>query len=413
MGSQKIHTMILYFFKTIFQSYRIKTNCSLSLTSLLRGCLRFHYIILYYGQEKVVLNNVKIRFHPISSLKNHCLIFDIQISSITFCGVILDKLYMKNEPYKILINYTKKTSNLTLCMSFSNGLSVFLSLINNKNNYKIIIKSNEFSLLNIFQIFPNLHSKNYLNHCLNTYSYESEIELAVCDMNHKMPISSLYARIYQHHTSQPSKLESIKLLFSLKSICKQRCTRYVVIDKCPKDILRAIVLAEDPRFFNHYGVDEKSILSSLNENISAKKVLRGASTITMQVARNLCLSHKKSVSRKLDETILALSFENIHGFSKKIILELYINLIEFAPSVYGIADASLFYYSKEFNHLTQIEIIVLTYIIPRPLHFYDALISRSITLKQNLSKYIRRWGIDTSGIVVEFSKPFPSIHLDS
>lgn len=74
---------------------------------------------------------------------------------------------------------------------------------------------------------------------------------------------------------------------------------------------------------------------ALRENIKSGKFIRGASTITMQVARNLFLTHHRNLMRKTEETIITLLLENYYEISKENILEFYLNLIEFAPGIYG------------------------------------------------------------------------------
>lgn len=145
------------------------------------------------------------------------------------------------------------------------------------------------------------------------------------------------------------------------------------------------------QFWEHKGVDVEFIGFALVTNLSEHRIARGASTITMQLVRNLFLSHDRNLFRKTEETVLALLLENYYKIDKKVILELYINVIELAPEIYGLAKGSLFYFAKEYVELTLIEIITLTYIIPRPKHFYEALLQESTQLKRNLYNHINKY----------------------
>lgn len=164
---------------------------------------------------------------------------------------------------------------------------------------------------------------------------------------------------------------------------------YIPFDQIPKDIVNAFVCFEDPKYWEHPGICVYSLGCAINHNINHKKIVRGASTITMQMTRNLFLNHNRDFIRKIEEGIIALLLENYYKIDKKTIFELYANLIEFAPDVYGMAAASRFYFGKEADDLSLTEILVLTYITPRPKHFYEALLEKTEQLRQNLHRHIR------------------------
>lgn len=151
---------------------------------------------------------------------------------------------------------------------------------------------------------------------------------------------------------------------------------------------KLILLAEDPNFYSHHGVDTRLLGVSLIHNIKNQKFSRGASTITMQVVKNLLLTIEKTSVRKIEQIAIALLIENVFNVTKHRILELYVNLIEFGPNVYGIVSGSRFYFSKHPNDLNITEFFVLLYVIPRPIHFYEALLTGSGQLKRNLRDYL-------------------------
>ena len=131
----------------------------------------------------------------------------------------------------------------------------------------------------------------------------------------------------------------------------------VKIESVPDILKHAILAAEDERFYHHTGVDYIGVLRAAYSNISQGGKLQGASTITMQVARNFFLSREKTVTRKLYEVLLAFKIEA--GLSKDQILELYINQIFLGQRAYGFAAASQAYFGKPLEKISIAEAAVL------------------------------------------------------
>ena len=129
------------------------------------------------------------------------------------------------------------------------------------------------------------------------------------------------------------------------------------IDEIPKQIINAFISTEDTRFYHHLGVDPIGIMRALAVLIATGKKSQGASTITMQVARNIFLSKEKTYSRKIREIILALKIEKV--LSKREIMELYINRSFFGYRAYGVGAAAEVYYGKEVHELSIAEIAMI------------------------------------------------------
>ncbi len=133
--------------------------------------------------------------------------------------------------------------------------------------------------------------------------------------------------------------------------------RVVKLEAVPKTLQQAILAAEDDRFYEHGGVDYSSVARAALANLSARGAREGASTITMQVARNFFLSNEKTISRKLTEALLAMKIE--HSLSKDQILELYINHIYLGERSYGFAAASEVYFGIPMNQLSLAQMALL------------------------------------------------------
>jgi monofunctional glycosyltransferase len=146
---------------------------------------------------------------------------------------------------------------------------------------------------------------------------------------------------------------------------------WVPISRIPKYVLDAIVVAEDGTFYEHGGIDWFEVQESLEKNLEEGRAARGASTITQQLAKNLFLSTSKDPLRKLREVIITVLLEKT--LEKRRILELYVNLIEWGPGVFGIEAASRTYFGKPASALTLEEGARLAAVIPSPLrHRPDA-----------------------------------------
>jgi penicillin-binding protein 1A len=129
------------------------------------------------------------------------------------------------------------------------------------------------------------------------------------------------------------------------------------VQDVPEGMRQAILAAEDERFYHHGGVDYIGILRAALSNLIAGAAREGASTITMQVARNFFLTREKTLTRKFSEVLLALKIEG--NLSKDQILELYINQIYLGQRAYGFAAASQVYYGKPLKELNLAEMAML------------------------------------------------------
>ena len=131
----------------------------------------------------------------------------------------------------------------------------------------------------------------------------------------------------------------------------------------------AVIVAEDNNFYRHEGIDVKAIKDALKYDIEKRRFARGASTITQQTAKNLFLSREKSVVRKIEELYIAKRME--HLLTKDRILELYLNIVELGPMVYGIGHGAHFYFNKPASSLTPRECTFLAAMLPGPQRIYN------------------------------------------
>lgn len=128
---------------------------------------------------------------------------------------------------------------------------------------------------------------------------------------------------------------------------------YVVLSEVPKTLIEAIRTTEDHRFFFHEGVDWIALTRAIKHLLATGRKDIGASTITMQLARNAFLSPEKTYSRKIKELIFAIKIDAV--LSKNKILELYLNRIYLGKGAYGVATAAWRYYGRNMSQLSLAE----------------------------------------------------------
>lgn len=155
----------------------------------------------------------------------------------------------------------------------------------------------------------------------------------------------------------------------IDSRAKLREYKWVRLKDVNRDLLYAIVMSEDGQFFAHRGVNWDALISAIGENIKRRQLSYGASTISQQVAKNVFLrSNSKSFTRKLSELFITRALEK--HLSKNQILELYLNVAEFGPDIYGVAHASRYYFSKKTQDMNAAEGAFLAIMLPSPRKYH-------------------------------------------
>ncbi len=140
--------------------------------------------------------------------------------------------------------------------------------------------------------------------------------------------------------------------------------QWIPLSRIPKRFQRTVIVAEDASFYVHHGVDWYEIKESFLKNWKSGKFLRGGSTITQQLAKNLFLSGEKSLKRKFREWFIAYRMEK--ELRKSRILELYLNIVEWGRGVFGIGAAAEYYFGKTPGDLTLDEMVRLAAVLPNP-----------------------------------------------
>jgi monofunctional glycosyltransferase len=163
----------------------------------------------------------------------------------------------------------------------------------------------------------------------------------------------------------------------------------------PPEMKWAVIVAEDANFYRHEGIDVKAIKEAIKYDLEKKRLARGASTITQQTAKNLFLTREKSLTRKIKEIYLAKRMEQ--SLTKGRILELYLNIVELGPMVYGIGHGAKYYFDKPASTLTARECAFLAAMLPGPQKVYNPYrhLDRVLKRSDTLLRHMRQKGVLT------------------
>lgn len=178
---------------------------------------------------------------------------------------------------------------------------------------------------------------------------------------------AVFGRVYyaRHRYPQMKYVEKEKKTYV--TFEKKPSKHWVVSKNISKTAKAAILLSEDAIFFQHHGFDFQQLQKAFEENLSKKKFARGGSTITQQLAKNIFLSKEKKILRKVKEVFYTVALEAL--FSKDLILEYYLNIVELGRNIYGVQQASLYYFQKPASQLNAKEGAFLATLLPSPIRY--------------------------------------------
>lgn len=152
---------------------------------------------------------------------------------------------------------------------------------------------------------------------------------------------------------------------------------WVPLAQISKRVQQAIVSSEDGKFYFHPGYDLEQLRDAINESFVLKKKMRGASTITQQLVKNLYLQREKTFGRKALELVMALMVEKYADKGK--ILETYLNVIEYGKDLYGIQKASRLYFNKHPSQINAREAAFLAMLLPSPIKYSKSFKNKALT----------------------------------
>ncbi|HMG57625.1 MAG TPA: biosynthetic peptidoglycan transglycosylase, partial [Kofleriaceae bacterium] len=152
---------------------------------------------------------------------------------------------------------------------------------------------------------------------------------------------------------------------------------FVPLDQISPHLIKSIMSTEDSAFYQHHGFITSEFRTALVNNLKAGKFVQGASSITMQMVKNVLLYREKTLARKLQELFLTWHVENT--LTKDRILEIYLNVIEYGPGLYGIGPAAYHFFGKKPKDLTPVEAAFFSTILPSPKERYKQYCAGTLT----------------------------------
>jgi len=361
---------------------------------------------LYLKQVALVNKNLESQFFEIDSILLNVsvwrsVLYFALVGEMRILGIHGEIDFVSINPFivdQLIFTFKIRTRTKLVFMELE-GISIFFQKIDKKQISEVYIELIDISWNDIIcmlqdHLMSDVLKNSYSEDKLSIYCYQKKMKNTKSSIPFfnaciKYNELSLYHKDFLSQKENEIWVDDAYLRKTLMGkINKDKARNYIPLDRLSKNLINAVICTEDPDFWNHHGISPSYIGYALQKNIEQKKIVRGASTITMQLVRNLFLSHNRTWARKAEESIIVLLLENYYKISKETIIELYLNIIEFAPGVYGIGEASIYYFGKNHSELSLMEILTLTYIIPRPKYFYEALCKETLQLKTNLYNHI-------------------------
>jgi len=230
------------------------------------------------------------------------------------------------------------------------------------------------------------HIKEFGN--INFTKINNEFEYTAYE--HDMPFRTFTVRGEEEESEKVRKPESESdtshsLTFSPAHFPENY---YTPLNHISPYLRNAILTSEDGSFFFHNGFNEDAFRKSIAENYKKEGFARGGSTITMQLVKNVFLSRHKTVGRKAEEALITWLIESNRLCSKERMFEVYLNIIELGPGIYGVGEASRYYFNKPPALLTLSESIFIAGVLPHPKWFKYSFDEQG-NLKPYLADYYR------------------------
>jgi len=192
----------------------------------------------------------------------------------------------------------------------------------------------------------------------------------LCDLNKRNPRTTAF-------------MEDRKEEWDEHDLKRKIDQKWVPLSAISKNLKNAVVVTEDPNFYHHHGIDFYAIRMAMERNMEEGEIVSGASTITQQLMKNLYLSPSRNPLRKWKEAILTLRVERC--VKKNRILEIYLNVIEWGESIYGVEAASRRYFGKSASSLDPAESALLTAMIPNPIAYNPHRYNPRLVKRKNLT----------------------------
>ncbi len=312
--------------------------------------------------------------------------FTVSLKQIANNPITISNLFSCISIHKDKIEIFTRIRNVSIV-----DIDITANFSNIKDKPECFVSIDSISLNDFKKIFMTNLSSNFIK---SIYDDTGITVSAYYIHDQNKHYNSFNALIRNYETL---KIQPQDIILSKETLIKCLSQRnhlginYLDYVKIPTLLKGVIIMTEDPTYALHSGISRVALGMTIRENIKKRQLKVGGSTIDQQLIKNALLSEERTLYRKVEEAILTLLMVNYYHVDKKDILEVYLNMIEFGPNIYGIEDASQYYFSKPCRMISPIEALVLAYIIPRPLPFHKALLEKTDTLRENLYLHLLRF----------------------
>jgi hypothetical protein len=243
--------------------------------------------------------------------------------------------------------------------------------------YELKLNTGWLNATDIFDSFPSgmfdaldgIQVAGKLNYALNFYMDSSKPD----DLQFDSRLSKDNFRIVKYGKTDLTKLNSSFVYTPYEKgkpmsphLIGPENPEFTPLEQISPNLRNAVMTAEDPSFYTNHGFVEEALRKSLVTDFKTKKFKRGGSGISMQLVKNAFLSREKTLARKIEEILIVWIIENNRVMTKNRMLEVYFNIIEWGRGIYGISEASHYYFGKSPAELTLGESIYLASIVPYP-----------------------------------------------
>lgn len=303
--------------------------------------------------------------------------------------VSLAPLMLEKIEADVYFSLTKRYLQITGLLPMQQTFAVYGQ--KTKSGFDVLLELQDFSIDKFKAVFHN--------HLISTFiKCISSDTLLDIKASYQHDNSVRFPKFYTHlQSTGPFSLCSSHLIIDKKYIINELVSRnhisshYISFDRITELIKVAVVSTEDPTFWLHKGFSEITVGMAMRDDINRGRLSMGGSSISQQLIKNAMLTSDRTLYRKAEEMVLTLLMENSFHTPKTDILEVYLNMIELAPSVYGIHDGARYYFNKPYDKLDIEEVLMLTYIIPRPITFDREWKENNAEQKRKLRDHIDRY----------------------
>ena len=308
---------------------------------------------------------------------------DISVKNLSFFHPVIDSnpftIPMFRFSGKIVANMDEKTVSIQDSEVSLGGIDALISGNYSKSSKEFSIQTKFISLNKLETLIHDETFENYL------FGGNLELFATYSEKDDEEPLFSVSGNLVDPKQLS-DRLDYLKGTFEYtftnndgtkrSIVVGESNPRFTPISLIPEHLIWAVVVSEDAGFFVHKGVDFQELDAAVKDNIKNHK-MRGGSTIPQQLAKNLFLNRDKTLLRKFREVLLAIELDAT--LSKERLLEIYLNIIEWAPGIFGISQAAQYYFGKEPSELTPLESAYLASVIPGPSKYHYQFLTKNIS----------------------------------